>query len=262
MLPELMVDAGSYRASDGSVDQAAVQNAYNSARVPVGVASASLLAAVAAGAGVWINARNVGVAQDNLAHAKTIEDERRRQWQQEQFVSRLETSARLLGAEATATRLAGVYSIARLADEWKEGRQDCVSVLCGYIRMPLNESDEAERELRRAGLDEVFSRLRDHASPSWSECKIDLSGAVVEELREPGPLRVSQLLFDGATFKHFSFIDNVSAGFVSLTGAIFREKFRLLASFDGKAWISLIKATAYDGLHIGLWQSPEASSVA
>lgn len=35
-----------------------------------------------------------------------------------------------------AVRLAAVYGLAGLADDWPENRQTCVDVLSGYLRMP------------------------------------------------------------------------------------------------------------------------------
>src|SRR5215471_17998800 len=50
---------------------------------------------------------------------------------------RFATAADKLGSDKPpAVRLAGVYAMAGLADDWPESRQTCVDVLCGYLRMP------------------------------------------------------------------------------------------------------------------------------
>jgi hypothetical protein len=51
---------------------------------------------------------------------------------------RFATAAEQLGSDEPAVRLAGVYAMAGLADDWKEkeNRQTCVDVLCAYLRMP------------------------------------------------------------------------------------------------------------------------------
>src|SRR5689334_7800894 len=50
---------------------------------------------------------------------------------------RFATAAGQLGGDKpSAVQLAGVYAMAVLADDWKENRQVCVDVLCGYLRMP------------------------------------------------------------------------------------------------------------------------------
>src|ERR1700691_5090944 len=50
---------------------------------------------------------------------------------------RFATAAEQLGDDKPpAVRLAGVYAMAGLADDWEANRQTCVDVLCAYLRMP------------------------------------------------------------------------------------------------------------------------------
>jgi hypothetical protein len=49
---------------------------------------------------------------------------------------RFATAAEQLGSDKSAVRLAGVYAMAGLADDWEENRQTCADVLCAYLRMP------------------------------------------------------------------------------------------------------------------------------
>jgi hypothetical protein len=50
---------------------------------------------------------------------------------------RFATAAGQLGSDKPpAVRLAGVYAMAGLADDWKKNRQTCVDVLCAYLRLP------------------------------------------------------------------------------------------------------------------------------
>ncbi len=93
---------------------------------------------------------------------------------------RFSTASTLLGnREAAATRLAGVYAMAALADAWDEQRQSCVDVLCAYLRLPYDVTapDMAERQVRFA----VYSVIRGHLSPnapvSWEGLHFDLSNA-------------------------------------------------------------------------------------
>src|SRR5690242_1423524 len=47
---------------------------------------------------------------------------------------RFATAAGQLGSDKPpAVRLAGVYALAGLADDWPENRQTCVDVLCAYL---------------------------------------------------------------------------------------------------------------------------------
>src|SRR6516164_350978 len=40
---------------------------------------------------------------------------------------------RLGGDKPSAVRLAGVYAMAGLADDWEQNRQTCIDVLCAYL---------------------------------------------------------------------------------------------------------------------------------
>lgn len=54
------------------------------------------------------------------------------------FNERFTAIATQLGDDQPAVRLAGVYATAGLADDWKQNRQTCVSVLCAYLRLPYD----------------------------------------------------------------------------------------------------------------------------
>ena len=79
---------------------------------------------------------------------------------------RFATAAEQLGDDKPPTvRLAGVYAMAGLADDWPENRQTCVDVLCGYLRMPY-ESDPGDKAAGPARLAVRASReVRHTVSP-------------------------------------------------------------------------------------------------
>ncbi|MFD9633685.1 pentapeptide repeat-containing protein [Streptomyces violascens] len=126
-----------------------------------------------------------------------------------QLADRYTTAAGQLGHEQAAVRLAGVYALARLADDWHEQRQVCIDVLCAYLRMPY-EPDRAaaahrtgEREVRQT----IISVIRDHlrapeAETAWCCHNFDFTGAV----------------FDGGDFSHSRF-----QGRFDFTGAMFSD---------------------------------------
>lgn len=104
-----------------------------------------------------------------------------------QFAERYSTAAGQLGHEGPAVRLAGVYAMARLADDWVEQRQVCVDVLCAYLRMPYEwnlESDQyrkGELEVRQT----IIRVIRDHLQEpleqsSWSTCALDFTRATFD----------------------------------------------------------------------------------
>jgi hypothetical protein len=100
----------------------------------------------------------------------------------EQLAQRYTTAADQLGHERAAVRLAGVYAMARLADDWDDQRQVCIDVLCAYLRMPY-ETDpvsekhrEGEQEVRNTII-RIIRIIREHlldpsASTTW--CGRDL----------------------------------------------------------------------------------------
>lgn len=50
------------------------------------------------------------------------------------FTERFASASEQLGGSSTMVRLAGVYAMSNLADDWIEKRQMCIDVLCAYIR--------------------------------------------------------------------------------------------------------------------------------
>jgi hypothetical protein len=127
---------------------------------------------------------------------------------------RFATAAAQLGSDKPpAVRLAGVYAMAGLADDWPENRQTCVDVLCGYLRMPYepDPGDEApgpewlafraSREVRHTVIRVITAHLEADAAVSWQGLNFDFTGVV----------------FDGGGFQGAKF----SGGAVSFTGAKF-----------------------------------------
>ena len=63
---------------------------------------------------------------------------RQRDLELARFDERFAAAAAQLGAPTAAERLAGVYAMAALADTWEQHRQQCIDVLCGYLRLPYD----------------------------------------------------------------------------------------------------------------------------
>ncbi|MEU4476184.1 pentapeptide repeat-containing protein [Micromonospora sp. NPDC023888] len=156
------------------------------------------------------------------------------------FNERFAKASEQLGSEKAAVRLAGVYAMAGLADDWREGRQTCIDVLCAYLRMPYTPppdvSDEAqaqaddqvpivdadsarsareEREVRQTVIRLVGRHLRlgEDDGASWCGYDFDFTGAVFDGGDLSGArFSGGQVSFDSATF---------SGGSVSFGGAAF-----------------------------------------
>jgi len=60
------------------------------------------------------------------------------------FNDRFTAATQQISSDKAPIRLAGVYALAQLADEWGRGdpaqRQTCIDVLCSYLRMPWPDS--------------------------------------------------------------------------------------------------------------------------
>ena len=127
---------------------------------------------------------------------------------------RFATAAGQLGGDKPpAVRLAGVYAMAGLADDWEKNRQTCVDVLCGYLRLPHepdpgNNADPAERaayrasrEVRQTIIRLIGAHLRPEAPTPWQGLDFDFTGVI----------------FDGGDFTAARF----SGGIVLFTDAVF-----------------------------------------
>ncbi|NUQ89054.1 pentapeptide repeat-containing protein [Glycomyces sp. MUSA5-2] len=111
------------------------------------------------------------------------------------FNERFASAADQLSSDHAANRLAGVYAMAALADDWDAGRQTCINVLCAYVRMPyetppfrhereaLNDPPRfravlEERLIRHTVINVVGGRLRREPVPgrTWHEHDFDFTG--------------------------------------------------------------------------------------
>ena len=107
---------------------------------------------------------------------------------------RYTTCAEQLGNDNFAIRLAGVYALASLADDWHmfgndDERQVCIDLLCAYLRTSRKSSsaaapepDPQERQEREVG-HAIVSVIRDHTikegpkDKCWTACRFSLAGA-------------------------------------------------------------------------------------
>ncbi|ANN14331.1 hypothetical protein SD37_00775 [Amycolatopsis orientalis] len=177
--------------------------------------------AVVAGLGgvvlLAVNLRKQRVAESEhlLAQAK---DERERA---QGFNERFGTAAEQLAHENAAVRLAGLYAMAGLADDWVTNRQICVDVLCGYLRLPVSD-DASERKVRES----VLRVLRDRLGEDWrgNALDLDLTGTTFTEPIVMDLATTGRLSYDEATFERGVFrIGPRNASAVTYRGAEFRN---------------------------------------
>jgi uncharacterized protein YjbI with pentapeptide repeats len=164
------------------------------------------------------------------------------------YGERFAGAADQLSSEYAANRLAGVYSLADLADEWDAGRQTCINVLCAYLRMPYERPGEyedienneeriefqrrgEEQQVRRTIVNVIGERLR--AEPitdkTWHGLNFDLSGAVLDggdlsEIRiTAGLLKLENVVFTDAPFSFEN--AEFSGGKITLFSANFASRY-------------------------------------
>jgi hypothetical protein len=149
---------------------------------------------------------------------------------------RFATAAEQLGSDKPAVRLAGVYAMSGLADDWPENRQTCVDVLCAYLRLPYepDPGDEASAdkqldfhggsEDRHTVIRVITAHLKADAAVSWQGLNFDFTGAVFDggdfdyARFSGGKVNFGDARFSGEVgFGHVRF----SGGEVSFTGAEF-----------------------------------------
>jgi uncharacterized protein YjbI with pentapeptide repeats len=176
---------------------------------------------LAAGVGAAV-ALIIGYRRARVEEAGSHRDDRRL------FSSRYQDAADLLGHDKAAVRLAGVYAMSRLADDWSEQRQQCIDVLCAYLRLPYDPAggDAGEREVRLTVVRLIGAHLQPSAPRPWHGHDLDFTGAVFDGGDFSGAVFLGSVRFNGAVFVGRA-VDFTGAefadGIADFTGARFAE---------------------------------------
>lgn len=127
---------------------------------------------------------------------------------------RFRSAAEQLGHATPAVRLAGVYAMGRLADDWPDHRQQCVDVLCAYLRMREEDAPSGEVQVRTSIQRVLRDHLVDGAVPSWSHLNIDLRDAELLDANFSGCRFMGRALFNGTKFigQHATFSRSTFSG--------------------------------------------------
>lgn len=214
-----------------------------------------------------------------IAVALVVVYRRQKDTERAQFAQRFGAATAQLGASDTAVRIAGVYAMAAAADESPvfARRQQCIDVLCGYLRLPYDPDSgsnnlsefvstttwsatppavnieetrrqavrQNDREVRDTIVRVLSQRLSATADTSWSGNDFDLTGVLFEDAWFAGA-RFSgrHVWFDGAVFSgpNASFEDvEFNAEVVSFDGASFESD----ATFEGSTFRA--RSASFDG---------------
>ena len=161
----------------------------------------------------------------------------------QQFADRYSKAADQLGSDQAAIRLAGVYAMARLGDDWKPQRQTCVDVLCAYLRMPYQppgapEHRLGEDQVRKTIVRVIAAHLQPNASPSWSVNDFDFTGAYLEEASFKSAIFSGHTAdFAEVTFSGYTWFDEATfSSTAEFEGATFSDGAAFVeAKFSGEA---------------------------
>lgn len=193
---------GFYVALDHLVPQAAASRERTSDVLKGALAMAAFLGAVLTGLYAYRNQR--------LAEGASLRAD------SDQMTSRLGRAAEMLGHNSPATRLAGVFAMSALADEWTTHRQLCIDVLTGYLQVPYKPASEdaepdeksfGEHEVRRAILRTIRDHLREDtpSASKWYRNNFRFEGATFYGGDLTGAIFLGQVTFHGARFKDQTF---------------------------------------------------------
>jgi hypothetical protein len=196
-----------------------------------------------------------------IAVALVVVYRRQKDTERAQFAQRFGSASIQLGDSDTAVRIAGVYAMAAAADESPvfAQRQQCIDVLCAYLRLPYDPDSGAnhlsefvstttwsatppainieetrrqavrqnDREVRDTIVRVLWQRLARTADTSWSGNDFDLTGVLFEDAWLAGARFFGRhVWFDGAVFSgpNTSFEDvKFNAEVVSFDGASFES---------------------------------------
>lgn len=168
------------------------------------------------------------------AIALVVNYRRQKVLESETLTKRFSDFTNQLADDKPPVKLAGVYSLLRLADEWKEQRQQIVDVLCSYLRLPWPDDKEelaskVEQEVRRTILREMVSRMKEGESFTEIPLDYDFSGTTFK-----GLTNFSGAMFTGcANFASTTFEDPVVFSNACFERAAFFNGSRFLHSSAG-----------------------------
>jgi Pentapeptide repeats (9 copies) len=185
-------------------------------------------AAVGAGCGlVLVGRRQWAIERANRVSERAADDSRHDAGER-RITDLYSKAADQLGSEKAAVRLAGLYSLERLAQDTPPLRQTIVNLLCAYLRMPSEVSSDQEIEVRRT-VQRIFATHLRPSEPAsfWPDIDLDLTDAVLHVFDLKGA-RLRNGHFGGAKFTGRTWFDGARFDGQAVFGGV---TFEHLASF-------------------------------
>ncbi|QDO89943.1 pentapeptide repeat-containing protein [Ornithinimicrobium ciconiae] len=175
------------------------------------------------------------------------------------FTERFRAAASQLGGDPPAERIAGVYAMAALADDYPTRAQQCVDVLCGYLRLPFDPESNtlasgsidtthtfadgktvaihrgiAARPFDQQVRETIVTVIRSHLG--MSPVQESLVGRITGKIRSDSMGAWADLDFDfaGAHLHNAKFTAMAFPGHINFSGTIFSGRTDFgLATFSG-----------------------------
>lgn len=165
--------------------------------------SVTLAAALGVGVTLFLSYRRQKTNEETQQTTAEVLDLQREQHENQVVTTlrdRYSKAAEQIASADAAVRLAGVYALAGLADDWhrrdfSRDRQTCVSLLCAYYRMKSLESPNpsvpmkvSEMQVQDAVIESITNRMRSDTDPEgrWTSTKLDFRSATIRVARFAG----------------------------------------------------------------------------
>lgn len=173
------------------------------------------------------------------------------------LAARYRTACEQIGSDNASVQLAGIYALSWLADEWSSHRQQCVDVLCAYLRLTgSNPSITSEVPVRT-----VLRLIESHTSTlnqdfiSWSDLTIDLTGSSLPDFSW-NHVKIHKLILDRIELE-----EEVNLRLVMEDSSVSMQDATIAAdlfiSSTGKGRISLMRSGVISGATVQISPSLE-----
>jgi hypothetical protein len=197
--------------------------------------------------------------------ALTVAYRRQKDLEDGRFTERFGAAAAQLAAPTPAERLAGVYAMAGVADRYPAFAQQCIDVLCGYLRIPFDpdpavgqlatvvrhhrlsaDGDRTvdrtyqllpnDREVRDTIVRVIAAHVHQDREIGWHEHDLDFTGALITTSDFANTRFNGRTRFNRATFTSLARFDRATFS----RRASFDE-----ATFTGEAWFGQTTFTGF-----------------
>lgn len=213
---------------------------------------ATLVAGTIVGLGAWLGFIASSDNRRSMEHTAFMVDRRERKKAERDHnreklsdqQNRFTRIAEQLADEKEPVRLAGMYGLSALADEWhQEGRLDledvAIELTCAYLRADSKFGDD--KEVRAAAISVIREHTQANSVPKWPGNSIDLSGAKLSKADLEGSdlsgAKLDEALLDWADLSRANLSSTVMRGTVlvsaNLTEAEFSNSYFLGCFLNG-----------------------------